>query len=363
MKKKLLCLFFALCMAAAAAATAPSACAEIPAGVKDSYAYGTRDGSIITVKKRLEELGYFEKGTQYSNYVSEGLKETVIIFQLKNGMEQDGVLDRELLELLFSDRAKDVSGIARAAAAAEAEPPAPGPEEGAEPFAEIPPEEEAAEEPEPAEPAEPDGPAGGAAEAPEAEPDAAEPAPEEDSRSRDITLIIAGSALLAVLLVVGIIVSRPKIYDISAELERIERLSGEPFMRWCAQLLLNLGCDRVRAADPSEGFGADLIFYVNGEKAAAQCKRFIKPVGARSVQEIIIAGEHYGAKRLVILTCNSFTDSAVRLARQYGVALWGPAELKKKMADANRLYAGEKRRRRGTDSPAAPSDRKGAEKR
>ena len=146
-------------------------------------------------------------------------------------------------------------------------------------------------------------------------------------------------ALELAVLVIGIIVSRPKIYDISAELERIERLSGEPFMRWCAQLLLNLGCGRVREADPSEGFGADLIFYVNGEKAAAQCKRFIKPVGARSVQEII------------------------RLARQYGVALWGPAELKKKMADANRLYAGEKRRRRGTDSPAAPSDRKGAEKR
>ncbi len=75
------------------------AAADIPAGVKDHYAYNTRDNSIILVKKRLEELGYFEKGTKYSDYVSEGLKETILTFQKTNKVSVDGVLDRDLLEL------------------------------------------------------------------------------------------------------------------------------------------------------------------------------------------------------------------------------------------------------------------------
>ena len=80
--------------------------ADIPDGVRDNYTYNKKDSSILIVKERLNELGYFGDGpVQFSDFVSEQLKSAVISFQKKNKVKADGVLDRDLLELLFSDEA------------------------------------------------------------------------------------------------------------------------------------------------------------------------------------------------------------------------------------------------------------------
>lgn len=80
--------------------------ADIPAGVKREYQYNTTDSSILIVKNRLRDLGYFgDKKSKFSDFVSEELKTAVMSFQKKNKVKADGVLDKDLLELLFSDDA------------------------------------------------------------------------------------------------------------------------------------------------------------------------------------------------------------------------------------------------------------------
>lgn len=89
------------------------ACADIPAGVKKEYKYNTRDDSIIEVKKQLQKLGYFDKDAQFSNFVSDDLKKAVISFQKQNNLKTNGAIDKNLLELLFSDDAVDSDGKKR----------------------------------------------------------------------------------------------------------------------------------------------------------------------------------------------------------------------------------------------------------
>lgn len=86
------------------------ACADIPSGVKDHYEYNQTDRSIVKVKKRLQELGFFGKSVQFSNTVSEDLKKAVIAFQEQNAVMADGVIDKDFLELLFSDDAIEKGG-------------------------------------------------------------------------------------------------------------------------------------------------------------------------------------------------------------------------------------------------------------
>ena len=88
--------------------------ADIPEGVKDNYTYNKSDSSILIVKERLNELGFFGNGSvQFSDFVSEQLKNAIISFQKQNKVKADGIIDKDLLELLFSDDAIGKDGKKR----------------------------------------------------------------------------------------------------------------------------------------------------------------------------------------------------------------------------------------------------------
>ena len=335
MKRKLLSLLLTVCIIFTEIVMMSSAFADIPAEVKDSYTYNTRDNSIILVKKRLEELGYFEKGTQYSNYVSEGLKETVLIFQKKNNVTMDGVIDRDFLELLFSDQAVDASGRSAAAKTVKTATPAPEPTPSPAPSRAPKAETAAADEIPVIKVSESYGSAADAS------------ASKKETGFGKTVLVVLGVLVFAGLVITGIIRgNRPQLYDIPSELSRTEQLSGQSFSYWCAELLANLGCSRVEAIETTGDSGIDIIFYTDGIKGIAQCKRYIKPVGTRSIREIIRARDYYRAKRMMIITNNCFTESAWSLAGESGVVLWDRKALKNKMKIANEAYA--KGKNRGT---------------
>lgn len=84
--------------------------ADIPAGVKTEYQYNQKDSSIIVVKKRLQELGYFNDKAVFSDFVSKDLKTAVLRFQKQNGMAQNGNIDKKFLKALFSDDAITMDG-------------------------------------------------------------------------------------------------------------------------------------------------------------------------------------------------------------------------------------------------------------
>lgn len=88
--------------------------ADIPSGVKDEYKYNQYDSSIIIIKDRLKELGYFGEKAIFSEFVSEDLRTAVKAFQRQNKVTVDGVINQAFLELLFSDDAVGKDGRLKA---------------------------------------------------------------------------------------------------------------------------------------------------------------------------------------------------------------------------------------------------------
>ena len=109
MLKRILSLLI-VCLVITGAPVMRDACADIPAGVKTEYQYNQKDSSIIVVKKRLQELGYFNEKAVFSDFVSKDLKTAVLRFQKQNGLAQNGNIDKKFLNALFSDDAITMDG-------------------------------------------------------------------------------------------------------------------------------------------------------------------------------------------------------------------------------------------------------------
>lgn len=67
---------------------------------------GNKGDDVMNMKKRLQELGYFSAGAEFSNQYNKTTTDRVKLFQKVNGLKQTGVADEATLKLLFSDKAK-----------------------------------------------------------------------------------------------------------------------------------------------------------------------------------------------------------------------------------------------------------------
>ena len=85
------------------------AASMIPSDLKKEYKYGEQDKTIISVKERLQELGYFSPTALFSATIGSSLKDAVKEFQKTNGLKQDGKLNTDLFNVLFSSSAKKSS--------------------------------------------------------------------------------------------------------------------------------------------------------------------------------------------------------------------------------------------------------------
>ncbi len=77
------------------------------AGEEQSYTpleKGDRNNLVLDAKKRLFELGYYEK-QKLTNQYNDAMVEKVRLFQQLNGLEETGSLDEETLKVLYSDSA------------------------------------------------------------------------------------------------------------------------------------------------------------------------------------------------------------------------------------------------------------------
>lgn len=87
-------------------ATAFPTATPAPTVTYKSLKQGSKGDDVITMKKRLQELGYFTAGASLSNQYNGTTTERVKLFQKVNGLKQTGVADEATLQLLFSDDAK-----------------------------------------------------------------------------------------------------------------------------------------------------------------------------------------------------------------------------------------------------------------
>ncbi|WP_459989066.1 restriction endonuclease, partial [Mycobacterium avium] len=75
-------------------------------------------------------------------------------------------------------------------------------------------------------------------------------------------------------------------------------------------------------------FGVDLIAKKDGVRMAVQCKRLAKAVGVAAVQQVVAGARQHGCDRTVVVTNQTFTKAARRLAITHRCRLVGRTQLR-----------------------------------
>ena len=141
-----------------------------------------------------------------------------------------------------------------------------------------------------------------------------------------LIIIIAGAIFLMVLVAVILYFRMKKLgqqmnyrnTDISKKLK-----DGNSFEDYCAELLTDNGFTNVHLTPQSRDFGVDITAEKAGVSYAFQCKYYNHPVGTRAVQEIYAGVNFYHRMVGVVLTNENFTSTAVKLANELNILLWG----------------------------------------
>lgn len=82
-------------------------------------------------------------------------------------------------------------------------------------------------------------------------------------------------------------------------------------------------------------FGADIIIYYGGKVFAVQCKYHSAPVGISAVQELVAAIPFYEAHAGIVISNQSYTKQARRLAEANGIVLVDGCALQNMLDDVS----------------------------
>jgi restriction system protein len=100
------------------------------------------------------------------------------------------------------------------------------------------------------------------------------------------------------------------------------------YEHFCAEQFLIHGWDSAEATSGSSDQGVDVIAKRGNEVLVGQCKKYAKPVGNSAVQEVVAGMGYYGANIGVVISNNSFTNSAEQLAAANNIKLIHHSEIK-----------------------------------
>lgn len=111
-------------------------------------------------------------------------------------------------------------------------------------------------------------------------------------------------------------------------------MTGENFEKYCANLLSKNGFTNIHLTKASGDQGVDIIATKDYVKYAIQCKCYSTAVGNRAVQEVYAGKNFYNAHIAVVMTNQSFTESARELAQKNNVLLWDKTVLNNLLSNA-----------------------------
>lgn len=111
-----------------------------------------------------------------------------------------------------------------------------------------------------------------------------------------------------------------------AGLRTIDRMSGTEFEEFVAAQLRIAGYGVTPTASTGD-YGVDLIAKKDGVRTAVQCKRLTKAVGVAAVQQVVSGALQHGCGRTVVVTNQTFTKAARRLAVTHRCRLVGRTQL------------------------------------
>ncbi len=143
-----------------------------------------------------------------------------------------------------------------------------------------------------------------------------------------LIIIIAGAVLIMAIIALILYVRMKKLGQ-SKPTPDGRLKDGDSFENYCAELLVDNGFTNVRLTPQSRDFGVDIVAEKGSVSYAFQCKYYNHPVGTRAVQEIYTGKDYYHRMVGVVLTNENFTSSAVKLADELNVVLWGDEVLAK----------------------------------
>ena len=109
---------------------------------------------------------------------------------------------------------------------------------------------------------------------------------------------------------------------IDAELEAIDQMEGHDFEFWCADLLEDLGFEKVTVTPGSGDQGVDITAEKDDVKFAFQCKCYQSDLGNTPIQEVFTGKTMYKCHVGVVMTNSYFTKSALTAADATGILLW-----------------------------------------
>ena len=102
----------------------------------------------------------------------------------------------------------------------------------------------------------------------------------------------------------------------------LDDLDGLAFEELACEILLANGFDSVENTKASGDFGVDILASKEGMTYAVQCKCYHDKVGLEAVQEVYAGRDYYECHVAVVLTNQTFTPAAIKLADKIGVVLW-----------------------------------------
>lgn len=124
---------------------------------------------------------------------------------------------------------------------------------------------------------------------------------------------------------------KPTVED---EVIQFDKMDGHAFERFCADILLKNGFEKITVTRGSGDQGIDIIAYKDDVKYGIQCKCHSADIGNKAVQEAFSGKTYYNCHLGVVLTNRNFTKSARELAARNGVILWDRKKLLKMIENA-----------------------------
>lgn len=120
----------------------------------------------------------------------------------------------------------------------------------------------------------------------------------------------------------------------SAELHRVDNMTGRAFELWCANLLKQNEFVNVEVTPESNDQGVDILAQKNGIKYAIQCKCYSSDLGNTPIQEVYTGKEIYHCHVGIVMTNRHFTQGAKVAAQATGTLLWDRDKLVELLANA-----------------------------
>lgn len=115
-------------------------------------------------------------------------------------------------------------------------------------------------------------------------------------------------------------------------IDEVDMMTGNEFEHFICKLFIEMGYS-AEVTKQTGDQGIDIIAQKNNIRIGIQAKCYGSTVGNAAIQEVTAGKKFYNCNKVIVVTNNYFTPSAIQLAQANEVILWDRSMLKEKLAD------------------------------